>query len=61
MSDTIIGAIISAVAVIVAAIIGLFCAQKKTKIKFKQIAKGSDILQVGIKIEKKEGEIEDDR
>ena len=54
MSEGIIIALISASAVIIAAIIGLFKKASGSKTIVKQRAKGHDITQIGVQIERRE-------
>ena len=54
MSEDIIVAIIGAAAVVIAAIIGLFKKSGGNKTTVKQRAKGNDITQIGVQMEKSE-------
>ena len=54
MSEGIIVAIIGAAAVVIAAIINLFKKNGGDKTTVKQRAKGNDITQIGVQIERKE-------
>ena len=54
MNETIIAALIGAAGVILAAFIGLFKKSGGKKTIVRQRAKGNDITQIGIQIEKRE-------